>query len=326
MIKRTNYDINNLGTFEQEWLLHRKSQDWWYATGYVDDAEGNRYSYQFTILSLMVKSLNPVSCMIAMTDFQTKEHHYRQDTKILKNLLTVTEDTVAFSDVAKAVRTKTGFDITLKEKFFEAELQMDFGKGAFWHCDNGRLQMGEPTGDLQTTYYYSYTNMPTRGVLKKDGKLIPVTGKSWFDKQGGSFTLNKPQSWEWFSLRFYDDEEIMLFKFPTSGYHDGTYITRDGQRSRLNNYELVTTDYTTAKDSKFSAGWTLKMPGIKEEEYTITPLMDGAINFAYFEELCSIRNKKGEEVGLCFTELWPYIYNDPEGHSAHSNQMTSVEY
>lgn len=170
--------------------------------------------------------------------------------------------------------------------------------------------MGSRDAD-QTTLYYSCTNMPTTGAITADGRRRKVTGKSWFDKQGGTFAFNDPAThWEWFSLRFDDDEEAMLFSFPQSDYQDGTFIPRDGRSRRLNEYTLTTTAHTTAGGMTFSAGWQLDVPGIKDEHYVLTPLVDGQLNFAYFEELAAIRRRSdGEQVGVCFVELLPGVLN-----------------
>jgi len=315
MVKTVNYDINNLKTKEEEWLLHKKSKDWWYCTGYLEDQEGKKYSYQFTILQIPYGIVTPIMAMVAVTDFDSEIHYYRQRVNLSKKELTVTDNLVQHGDTAWCKKEKDGFHIKTQHTKFNLDVFCDYGKGAFWHCDNGRLQMGAD-GDKETTYYYSWTNMQTKGTLTLNGKTVAVTGKSWFDKQGGSYTLCKQSSWEWFSLRFYDDEEMMLFKFPTTGDHDGTYITKDSKRMRLNNYTITTSDFIECEGSKWSAGWELKLPGLKEEHYYIKPYMQGAINLAYFEELCGIYNDKGEEVGMCFTELLPHLYdNNKQDHS-----------
>jgi len=49
-------------------------------------------------------------------------------------------------------------------------------------------------------------------------KEYKVSGKAWFDKQGGTYTLtSRWTNWEWFSMRFFDGKEIMLFSFPQDG-------------------------------------------------------------------------------------------------------------
>jgi predicted secreted hydrolase len=323
ILEKKEYNIEKLGSFDDEWVYHKGCQDWWYATGYFSDADGNRYSYQFTILNLKVGIFNPLAVMIALTDFQTGKHHYRQNVSLGHGALQVTKKMVSFKNIASAEKLADGMHVKTNHSSFQLDLNLDYGKGAFWHCDNVKLQMGLPD-KKETTYYYSYTNMPTKGILKLNGKEIPVTGKSWFDKQGGSYTLGKSTSWEWFSLRFYDDEEMMLFKFPVTGYQDGTFISKDGKRERLNNYKIKTAKFVEVDGSKFSAGWDLFVPGKKEEKYVITPMMDGCMNLAYFEELCTITNFEGKEVGMCFVELLPHLYdNNP---TDKSNLFKNIEY
>ena len=152
--------------------------------------------------------------------------------------------------------------------------------------------------------------MPTKGKFNLDGKEIEVKGNTWFDKQGGNFNfLDIHTHWEWFSMRFYDNEEIMLFNFPQQKYSDGTYIKKDFTSERLTNYYMKPLEFVEKNGYKFSCGWKLKMPNIKEESYKIIPIIDGQLNLAYFEQLCYIYNKSGKEVGLCFVELLPGVYN-----------------
>lgn len=60
---------------------------------------------------------------------------------------------------------------------------------------------------------------------------------------------------------------------------------------------------------KFSCGWKLKIPNIKDEEYKIIPIIDGQLNLAYFEQLCYIYDSFDKLVGMCFVELLPGVYN-----------------
>ncbi len=210
---------------------------------------------------------------------------------------------------ASVLKNENGMKIDCFGDNFSFSLDLDYGKGAFWHCDNGKLFMGTEN-ESQTTFYYSYTNMPTKGKLKLKGKEIEVKGSTWFDKQGGNFNfLDIHTHWEWFSMRFYDNEEIMLFNFPQQKYSDGTYIKKNCTSERLTNYEMKPLGFVEKNGYKFSCEWELKIPDIKEGNYKIVPIIDGQLNLAYFEQLCYIYNKNGDEVGLCFVELLPGVYN-----------------
>ena len=111
-------------------------------------------------------------------------------------------------------------------------------------------------------------------------------------------------------MRFFDDEEVMLFSFPQSDYQDGTFIDKAGNASRLNEYTIKPLDFTEAGGHKFSFGWELEMKGVKGEQYKIIPKMDGQMNLTYYELLADIIDKAGNNVGLCVVELLPGVYNE----------------
>ena len=322
-MKKISYDPNNLSDFNREWLTHKKCREWWYATGILFDQEQNMYSYQYTMLSLCFGPATLRSGMIALTDYKNKRHYYLQDPSFLPGKAVINQKEASYKGVCTCVKKEKEIEIHLQHSAFDLQLHADYGKGAFWHCDNGKLQMGIP-GEQETTLYYSYTNMPTTAILTLNGKKIPLTGKTWFDRQGGTYNITNYQThWEWFSLRFFDDEEMMLFTFPQDDYYDGTYITKNGQRSRLNDYKLTCTNTTVFNDLTWGSGWRLETSH-KEKEYTIEPIQEGHINFAYFEELCYIKNQAGEIVGYAFAELLPGVRNDLKS-LAHANLFKRVE-
>ena len=52
----------------------------------------------------------------------------------------------------------------------------------------------------ETTYDWSFTNLASSGLLILGEKKNKVSGKAWFDKQGGTYTLtSRWTNWEWFS-------------------------------------------------------------------------------------------------------------------------------
>ena len=97
----------------------------------------------------------------------------------------------------------------------------------------------------------------------------------------------------------------MLFSFPRHPYIDGTYIDRQGQTTRLQNYEIKPKNFIKRGQYNytFSFGWDVIIPGIKEERYEIRPLSEGQFNIAYFELLAEVLNTEKERVGYCFVEL-----------------------
>ncbi len=319
-MKKAVYNPRNHGSFESEWGIHKNNREWWYATGIMFDEEGNMYSWQYTLLHLAFGPIVPKVTMVALTDYKDKRHYYFQDTFIFSDKVSISENEASVKGVASAVKKEKGIEIKLSHKDFSLDVMCDYGKGAVWHCDNGLLQMGIPDENA-TTLYYSWTSMPTEGTLVLKGKKIKLTGKTWFDKQGGTYNMADMRChWEWFSLRFFDDEEMMLFTFPhnESPEYDGTYIDKDGKYIRLFDYSIERLTVTEHKGLKWSAGWRFHSK-YKDKDYLIEPLQEGHMNFAYFEELCSIKTTDGKMVGYAFAELLPGVLNKDTLMSGSAN-------
>jgi len=302
----------NHGDFNQEWLPHKKVSGWWYITGYFNNIKDDHevYSYQYTVLRARVKGITFIVLQLAITNFQTGEHLYSQRFKMREKKL-YQGNTIKFSENVILTRNENDMELSVNVKKFSLKIKLQKGKGAFWHGDNGVLVMGDQEDTMQRTCYYSYTNMPTTGELKfKGNPKIEINGKSWFDRQWGPYNIMSPIThWEWFSLRFFDDEEVMIFDFPQNKNGEGTYIDKDGKSTRIKEYKSVEKELFEINKVTFSKGWKLTLPGIKEENYEIVPIMDGQMNLAYFELLADIINDKGKKVGYCFVELLPLVRN-----------------
>jgi predicted secreted hydrolase len=304
------------GSMDEDFLTHKHCSEWWYCTGYLEDDKGQMFTFQFTLANIKIKGIKFHVLLTALTDIANKTHHYSQKVAFFGKGIVTTSDRTSFCDIAGMTFEPNDFGskgqmkLDMKGKNYMLTLNMNAVKPPVWHCEDGVLKMGLIDDPKQTTYYYSYTNLAASGRLVLDGKGFNVTGKSWFDRQGGTYTIEDPRvNWEWFSLRFFDNDELMLFAFPQDNYYDGTKIEKGGGYSRLNNYTVTPLGFIEAGGYKFSSGWRLHIPGVKAEVYTLVPVIDGQFNLFFFELIAEIRNKNGEMVGYAVVELLPGVYN-----------------
>ena len=314
---RIPYREKDHGDFNAEWPPHKKVSGWWYITGYLSDPEHPErlYSYQYTLLRARIYGVTAIVLQLAFTDFTTGQHFFKQRFNLRERKFFKDENNIEFPPLAHLQKGADDISLTVQTDEFSLNLNLGYGKGAFWHGDDGVLVMGLPDDPVQRTVYYSYPNMPTTGEIvlhDSAGKkmTLNVIGKSWFDRQWGPYQLANPDThWEWFSLRFFDDEEVMLFAFPQDSYYDGTYIDKAGNRQLVRDYTYTHKEQVEVEGFSFTKGWDLTIPGVKEEQYEIRPIMDGQMNLAYFELLAEIINPSGECVGYCFVELLPGVRN-----------------
>ena len=296
-------------SMEEEFLSHRNGSEWWYCTGYLNDESGRLFSFQFTLAKVIVYGVRLHMLMTAVSDVETGKHHYSQQAFFFGRHVTITSDLIGVEGQAVMSFDDGALGLNITAREYSLSLDMSAAKPPVWHCDNGVLRMGldDPK---QTTYYWSYTNLQATGTLVLGDQEYTVSGKAWFDRQGGTYNIiNRWTHWEWFSLRFFDDEEVMLFSFPPSDYQDGTYINREGDRERLSEYRITPLGFTEAGGHRFSLGWKVEMKGVKDKEYTIVPKMDGQLNLTYYELLADVIDNEGRPVGYCIVELLPGVYN-----------------
>lgn len=301
-------------TFEDEFLTHRPCSEWWYCTGYLQDAQGRLFGYQFTLAKVKICGIRFHILITSVTDFETKKHYNTQTPIFFHRDITTTGQTLACGSKTVLTLAPNEFSsmgrmtLHMESSDFCLDVEMQATKGAVWQCADGVVQMGIPDDEKERTYYYSFTNLATTGTLMLNGQAHEhLSGKTWFDRQGGPYSLTDPRcNWEWFSLRFFDESEAMLFAFPQSNSYDGTFIATDGTYRRMADYQLAATKVITYQGMKFSSGWDLTMNGKK---YTLTPKAEGMFNVFFFELLADIVDEDGQSVGYCFVELLPGVRN-----------------
>jgi predicted secreted hydrolase len=291
----------------EEFLSHKKGSEWWYAIGSFKDEAGKQYSYMFTLANITAAGVRMHMLIMALTDVEGKKHYFNQYPIFFGSNVTITPERVGWKDVGFINFTEKQWKLNMNAKEFSLNLTLDVVKPPIWQCDKGVCRMGLPD---RYTYLFSYTNLNASGKLTIGTEEHKVSGKGWFDKQGGNYKTNRYTEWEYWACQFFDGEEIMLISYPQSDYHDGTYIKKSGNYRRLNDYKIEPLGFTQAGGKKFSYGWKVEMKGVKDEQYTIEPTMDGQMNLFYCEMLAVIKDKNGKIVGNCEVELMPGPYNE----------------
>ncbi len=295
-------------SMDEEFPCHKNGPEWWYSTGYMHNEEGQLISYQFTLAKIRLFGITFNILITGLTDLETGRHFYTQESIFFGKNVIITPSLVGVEGKAKMTFTAEKLTVKMTGEDYSLNIDLDVVKPRVWHCDEGALKMGI---EQNYTYYWSYTNLALSGKLVLEGKEHHVSGKGWFDKQGGPYNIaDRRTQWEWFSMRFFDNEEIMLFSFPHVPYQDGTYIEESGIYRRINDYQIEPLGWAEARNLKFSTGWKVKINGVKEEEYTLIPIIDGQFNFFFFELLAEIQDKTGTVVGYSFVELLPGVYNE----------------
>jgi predicted secreted hydrolase len=284
----------------------RASIEWWYFTAVARDKAGTPYSVFFTLFSSR-GGLVPVA---QVRNLQTGA------------LVGHSEELALGTVGASAVDVKAG----------RARLRYEPGSGTWsfsaagpgfavaldQHPDKPYALHGNGTGLIQqslggSSHYYSSTRMDAHGTLRIGGKTVRLSGESWLDHQWGDYR-NDPRAfnWDWFSCRFDDRSELMLYQFrdrtsgrPIARFRNGTYVSRSGHTTAVTSFEASHGAHVLqAAGREWPLDWKLEVPKLKLTESLQSVVRDQLVRNATVPTFSEgVARATGSRTGTCFVEL-----------------------
>jgi predicted secreted hydrolase len=226
--------------------------EWWYFTGNLRDGAGNRYGYQLTFFRQGVRlkpadPKNPWSLRdlypahFAVTDVRNGSFRFaEQVTRSGPGLSGAATDGMNVWNLGWSARMLGGsIFIRAGHEGTELSLELKPRKPLILQGEKG-LSLKGP-GEGQASYYYSFTDLATRGTIKTPDSQtpVPVEGVSWFDQEFGSNVLSRDQvGWDWFSMHLSDGRDLMLYFLrkkdgTVEKESSGTLVEPDGKSRHL---------------------------------------------------------------------------------------------
>ncbi|MEM0950587.1 MAG: lipocalin-like domain-containing protein [Cyanobacteria bacterium P01_H01_bin.74] len=175
------------------------------------------------------------------------------------------------------------------------------------------------------SHYYSLTRLNTTGTLLINNQLSPVSGLSWMDHEFGSSQLSAKQTgWDWFSIQFNNNTELMLYLLrhadgsvdPNSS---GTLVWEDGHSQHLALDEFTVTPSgkiwtSPSSGGTYPMGWTIRVPE-HDIDVSVTPSFEnqelktsGTTQVSYWEGSAAVAGKMGAKqvTGQAYVEMTGY--------------------
>lgn len=316
--------------------------EWWYYTGNLQSAAGNRYGFQLTFFRRQIVPLEsekkwpaPASAWrtsqiylahAALSDLDGKRHFYAQDTG--RGVLGIAGE-FRNNGVVRIFLKKWSTQIGPKAHHlkvisdpFSFDLDLTPVKPLVFHGKEGYSRKGSTPE--RASCYYSLTRLETKGQVTLAGKTFDVNGLSWMDHEFSTAPLEPGLvGWDWFSLQLSDNTEIMIYLLrqkdgklnPASS---GTYIRSNGKTRHLpgHDIEVTVTDTWNSTNSRavYPARWQLRIPLLFLDLNIAPNLADQEMRTSestgvtYWEGSVSIRGSKGERQinGQGYVELTGY--------------------
>lgn len=317
--------------------------EWWYLSGNLDagtlEKGRRRFGYQLTFFRSAVQPPGDAAPAASVSS-------WRSDQLYMAHLaLTDVEENrfLSFERFARGALDLAGarttpFRVWLEdwrveshsaEDFFPLSLHASDGDASLdltiaaagppvLHGEAGLSRKGTTLGN--SSYYYSFTRLPTRGRLEVDGRTSTVEGSSWLDREWSTSALEEGVvGWDWFALQLSDGRDLMFYRLrradgSTAPLSGGTIVESDGRRRRIDatEMELAESSYWRSPETGavYPAGWRLtsRAAGFDLEVKPLVAAQEHTSTVLYWEGAVEVSGSSGADAvsGRGYVELTGY--------------------
>lgn len=202
--------------------------EWWYFTGNLDDTDGRRYGFQYTLFRFAVApgdAERPSAWgtrqvwmgHLALTDVDGRRffraERFSRGGDIGLAGARARPFRVWLEDWEMASLGDPIFPLRLSAAAddFGLELELEDDRGPVLQGDRGYSRKGP--GEGNASHYYSYTRLRVDGHLSFEGRRVRATGEAWLDREWSTSALGENvRGWDWFALQLDDASEVMFYR------------------------------------------------------------------------------------------------------------------
>lgn len=308
--------------------------EWWYYTGHCKTETGREFGFELVFFKRrtdldrlgvfpMTALANPMYfAHFAISDVMAGSFNYDHIRSFNKPF----DTPVSMSETACDVRLG---EWSLREVAGKHILHATLGEGLTFDAVlesskpivlNGENGSGITLKKSGASKHFSYTRMNVEGQLRRNGELERFGGNAWMDREFGIWEQGE---WDWFSIQFDDETELMIYQFDDEGGHvksdsTGTFVKADGTCLYLkrSDFEIEALDTWTSNKTgaEYPSGWRVRVERLGID-ITIQPLIKdqeldtrGSTMIVYWEGACEVSGTKGETAvtGRAYVELVGY--------------------
>lgn len=258
--------------------------EWWYFTGNLSTGQGRYFGYQLTLFRVALKPGTPrvdsdwrshqlYMGHLAISDIERRRHQSAERfSRAAAGLAGAQAEPLRVWLGPWSIHGTPGntFPLQLRADTPELSLALTLGashKPMVLQGERGLSRKSAAPGNA--SYYYSYTRLPTDGVLRVGGQSFQVSGASWLDREWSSSALAADQAgWDWFALQLDDGRELMYYQMRgvdgrAQRFSKGVLVRRDGSVEPIVHGDVELTPVRTWQSedgSRYPVQWTLGIP------------------------------------------------------------------
>jgi predicted secreted hydrolase len=183
------------------------------------------------------------------------------------------------------------------------DLELSATKPVVLQGERGLSRKGPEPGNA--SFYYSFTRMPARGVVRLGAETLTVAGEAWMDREWSTSGLGADvQGWDWFAVQLDDGRELMVYLLrrrdgTVDPFSAGSLVAPDGAVRALGagdvRVETLAHWSSTRSGVRYPARWRLTVPSA-ELRLDIEPRLadqELRVNTRYWEGAVAVTGMAG---------------------------------
>jgi predicted secreted hydrolase len=272
--------------------------EWWYVTGNLDDAAGERFGFELTFFRVALAPPTAVTTPTAgspaapfaalASAWRTREiyvahfavtdvarQRFRSAQKLSRAALGLAGAEGAplhvwLDDWAlKATGDGARWQLHAAQPGYSIDLVLEPQSAPMLNGTAGLSRKSERPADA--TYYYSIPRMSVRGRLLREGQSVEVSGRAWLDREWGSGGLGPSEvGWDWFGLQLADGSALMFYALRDrdgrrNAHSAGTWMAPDGSVRALTDTDVgiaVDGEWRDGSGDRYPSGWRIRVPAL----------------------------------------------------------------
>ncbi|MGV3661687.1 MAG: lipocalin-like domain-containing protein [Prosthecobacter sp.] len=299
--------------------------EWWYVTGHLDAAKGQRFGFQVTFFRQAWRQdgktqhlhLAHAALLDAKTgSFVHEERLNREgwDAASAENTLDVRNG--SWSLKLDNATQHLHIAATVKNEVLLL-LDLEVAKPLVVFGQDGVSRKG--VSATATSHYLTWPRLKATGSVKLGAQGHVVSGEAWMDHEFSSSQLEEGQvGWDWAAVQLTDGRELMVYRMRRK---DGTQdaastlavVERDGKLRQVGHDAFTWEQLGSWKSPRNGADYPNHIRiRFEEQSFELRPLaqdqeQDGGITrLPYWEGACDVLDANGRTVGRAFLELAGY--------------------
>jgi predicted secreted hydrolase len=290
--------------------------EWWYYTGNLQTADRRHFGFQLTFFRVALAPTEQPRASawatrqlyfahFALTD--TAASRFRAFSRTGRGALGMAGAEAApfrvWIDGWSAEGAGASPRLRASDGDVAIDLELSATKPVVLQGERGLSRKGPEPGNA--SFYYSFTRMPARGVVRLGAETLAVSGEAWMDREWSTSGLGADvQGWDWFAVQLDDGRELMVYVLrrrdgTVDPFSAGSLVAPDGAVRALGagDVRVETLAHWSSPRSgvRYPARWRLTVPSA-ELRLDIEPRLPDQelrVNTRYWEGAVAVTGMAG---------------------------------